>query len=252
MTIKIYKLKIILIISLALAVAAVTLFLIHKRYPIIIQDFPKFAPHTPKNTPSSTLNSKLIPHNSLNLPVPFTSQAPTGNWDTIHNEDCEEASVIMATEYFFGNTKAKLDASYVETQLTKLTDWEMSTFGYNLDINSSEVVKMIEANYSLHAKIITSYTEDDIKKELNQNHLALIPVNGQLIGNPNYKQPGPKYHMLVIRGYNGDSIITNDPGTKNGQNYIYNFKTLYNANGNWDHKTESVDLTQKNIIVVWK
>ena len=58
--------------------------------------------------------------------------------------------------------------------------------------------------------------------------------------------------MLVIRGYTPTSIITNDPGTRNGLNYAYDFDTLYNANGNWDHETEKVDLNIKNIIIIWK
>ena len=51
---------------------------------------------------------------------------------------------------------------------------------------------MIIANYGLQAKIITDVTEDNIKKELAQNHLVLLPANGQLLGNPNYKTTGPK------------------------------------------------------------
>ncbi len=250
-----------IIILLAIIFTVIALFFIDYKYKVAVVKVPKIT-HIPapvadnkglsstseaNNSTSSILNLK-----SLNLKVPFTPQAPTANWDTIHNEDCEEASAIMVAEYFFGNKNARLDSEFVEEQLTKLTNWEMQTFGYNLDINSEEVVKMIKANYNLQAKIINNVTEENIKKELVQNHLVLLPANGQLLGNPNYKQPGPKYHMLVIRGFAPTSIITNDPGTRNGLNYVYDFDTLYKANGNWDHETEKVDLNIKNIIVVWK
>jgi hypothetical protein len=205
------------------------------------------------NPPASTTPPTTTPtKTTLNLSVPFTPQAPRGNWDTIHNEDCEEASSIMANAYFNGPHNTKLDATYVEGQLTKLTDWEMKNFGYNLDISSEETIKMIEANFGLHAKIVTDFSEDTIKKELQQNHIVLLPVNGQLIANPNYKAPGPKYHVLLIRGYTSSSIITNDSGTRNGLNYSYSYNTLYNANGSWSHQSNSVDLNKKNIIVVWK
>lgn len=210
------------------------------------------SPQPTKPNPAPAPAPSPSPTATLLLKVPFTPQAPTGNWDTIHNEDCEEASSVMANAYFNGPNDVKLTPTYVEGQLTKLTDWEMQTFGYNLDVTSEETVKMIEANYSLHAKLVTSFTEDDIKNELNQNHLVLFPGNGQMFGNPNYKQPGPKYHMLVIRGYTSTSLITNDPGTRNGLNYPYSFKTLYNANGNWNHESQKVDLNNKNIIIVWK
>lgn len=263
--------NIIFIISLAIILTAAALVFINQRYKTAPVDMPKFKNPNPVPAATSTginpaplppqggNNPTTTPPNTQNpspktllLSVPFTPQAPTANWDTIHNEDCEEASAIMANAYYNGPHDIKLDSAYVEGQLTKLTDWEMQAFGYNLDVTSEETVKMIEANYGLNTKILYSFTEQDIKKELAQNHLVLIPENGQLIGNPNYKRPGPKYHMLVIRGYTSTSIITNDPGTHNGLNYAYSFDTLYNANGDWDHQNNKVDLTKKNIIVVWQ
>ncbi len=256
--------KTITTILLAIILAVIALFVIDRRYQFTIVAIPKFE-HPVKIIPKSTSTvSTLNPiPSTLLLPVPFTPQAPTANWDTIHNEDCEEATAIMAAAYFSvfpspihgegpGERLIKLPADFVEKELTKLTDWEMQTFGYNLDVTSEETAQMIKANYNLQTKILYSYTEEDIKKELTQNHLVLLPANGQLLKNPNYKQPGPKYHMLVIRGYNSAQIITNDPGTRNGLNYAYDFDTLYKANGNWSHETNSVDLTKKNAIVVWK
>jgi len=254
--------RIILYILLGLAAAAFAIHYVTMRYSPDVSDYspqsPAAAP-APAPTPGQPSSGNPSPAQppastvkTLMLKVPFTPQAPTANWDTIHNEDCEEASAIMANAYYNGPADVKLDPAYVEGQLTKLTDWEMQAFGYNLDINSEEVVKMIEANYNLQAEVVTNYSEDDIKQDLANNKLVLIPENGQLLGNPNYKQPGPKYHMLVIRGYTSTSIITNDSGTRNGLNYSYSYNTLYNANGEWSHQTNSVDLSKKNIIVVWK
>lgn len=256
------------VIVVAIIMTIIALVLIKQRYPNPDVIMPAF--NYPPQTVSPSLPATTTPRGqtpapsptpppdpveiktTLLLAVPFTPQAPTGNWDTIHNEDCEEASAVMANAYFNGPHTPKLDTQYVEGQLTKLTDWEMKTFGYNLDITSEETVEMIKANYGLNAKMVTDFSEASIKKELAQDHLVLIPVNGQMIGNPNYKQPGPKYHVLVIRGYTATSIITNDPGTRNGLNYAYSYSTLYKASGNWSHVLGKVDLNDKNIIVVWK
>jgi len=243
-----------IIILLAVIVVISALFLINSRYKSVIVNIPRFS-HNPAvqndiNVPVS--QSEILYPKSVNLSVPFTPQAPTANWDELHNEACEEASAIMSAEYFSGNENTKLASELVEEQITKLTEWQQKTFGYYLSISSEETVQMIEANYNLKAKIITDVTEENIKNELSQNHLILFPANGQLLGNPNYKRPGPKYHMLVIRGYTASSIITNDPGTRNGLNYPYDFDTLYNANGNWNHQTEKVDLSKKNMVVVWE
>ena len=58
---------------------------------------------------------------------------------------------------------SKLPADFVEQEITKLTTWEMQTFGHNLDITRRSS-KMIIANYGLQAKIITDVTEDNIKR----------------------------------------------------------------------------------------
>ncbi len=186
---------------------------------------------------------------TLSLKVPFTPQAPTGNWDQLHNEACEEAGAIMAEAYFSGDTRAELPATEVEDQITKLTNWEQSTFGYYLDTTAQETAQMIQSVYGLHATVVQNYTEAEIKQALQENEVVIIPVNGQLIGNPYYRVPGPIYHMLVVRGYTATQLITNDSGTKRGENYLYSFSTLKNAPADWDHATNTIDATSLMIVV---
>ena len=57
----------------------------------------------------------------------------------------------------------------------------------------------------------------------------LVPTAGRELGNPYYKQPGPIYHFLVIRGYTSKYLITNDVGTRRGEEYKYKFDILINA-----------------------
>ncbi len=189
---------------------------------------------------------------SLLLKVPFTAQAPTANWDEEHNEDCEEATSLMAAQYFSGNQDATIPAATAEKELTKLNDWERTNLGYNLDTDSAETAKMIEQVYGLHTKLVTDFSSDDLKNQLNQNHLIIISEAGQKLGNPNYKQPGPVHHMLIIKGYTAEGFITNDSGTRNGKSYFYTFKTLYNAAADWDHSINTVNPDKKVAIEVWK
>jgi hypothetical protein len=187
---------------------------------------------------------------SLLLPVPFTPQAPTANWDELHNEACEEAVAIMAHEYFSGNTSATLQPSFVEKEISIITDWFTKRFGYYLDTTSNETAEMIRELYDLNTNLITNFSEDDIKEALAQNKLVLISFNGRLLGNPNYKSPGPIHHMLLIKGYNKEGYVTNDPGTRNGQSYTYDFDTLFNAAADWDHSIKNVDVNKKIAIIV--
>ena len=82
--------------------------------------------------------------------------------------------------------------------------------------------------------------------------LVIYPANGQMLDNPNFTEPGPIYHMLVITGYDKDTFITNDPGTRNGFNYKYSYDTLEAANGTWDHDAHEINLSDKRIIIVSK
>ncbi len=208
-------------------------------------------PLPPNPSPSTPTSTPQLPK-TFSLKIPFTPQAPTANWDEIHNEACEEASAIMVYKYFSGDTRANLPAEEVETEISKLVEWEKNTFGYFLDINSEETVRLIKEVYGLNAKIIYDVTEKNIKEELVQNHAVILPANGQMLGNPNFRRPGPPYHMLVIKGYDQSGFITNDPGTRKGLNYPYTYDTLYAANGDFNHDTHSVDTSKKMLIVVWK
>ncbi len=203
------------------------------------------APHGPTPTPPRRSDQELP--NSLRITVPFTSQAPTANWDELHNEACEEASAIMANAYF--SNIESLPPSLVEQEITKLTKWEDEHFGYHLSINTDETVKMLEEVYGLETDL-ANMDEITIKRALFENKLVILPANGQLLDNPNFKDPGPVYHMLVITGYNGSTFITNDPGTRKGKDYQYSYQTLVFAAGTWVNAAHEVDLQDKQIIIV--
>jgi hypothetical protein len=209
------------------------------------------APGTATATPKVTAPAAQRP-NILNLPIPFTPQAPTGNWDLLHNEACEEASAIMANAYLTGDQNAVIPAARVEKEISDLTIWQDKNLGYHLNSTAEETARMIEGFYGLKAKVFNNYALEDIKNELNLQHVVILPVNGRLIGNPNYKRPGPIYHMLVIRGYTATGLISNDSGTRLGQNYPYTFKTLYSAGADWDHSADTIDQSKKVMIVVSK
>jgi len=243
-----------IVVTLLLVTAVIGGVVLYKRQSLNIPGYTKTpAPSTKPGTSSSPKPSATsTTPSTLSLKVPFTPQAPTGNWDQLHNEACEEASAIMVAAYFSGDTRTKIPAGEVENQLTALTNWEQARFGYSLDTTTAETAEMIRLFYHLKATVVSNYTEKDIKDALNANKLVILPVNGRKIGNPYYRQPGPIYHMLVVRGYTATQLITNDPGTKNGENYRYSFTTLKNAPADWDHATGTIDESKSLMIVVSK
>jgi hypothetical protein len=90
-------------------------------------------------------------------------------------------------------------------------------------------------NPSLHADILKDPTEASMKAALAEGKLIIVPAAGRQLGNPFFQTPGPPYHMLVLRGYTKDGhVITNDPGTKRGENFAYTWTTLINAIHDWN------------------
>jgi len=231
-----------------LAIIGGSAFYIYKNREVVQPELPPAeVTYTAPRNPTQPRRSDIEIPKSLQIAVPFTSQAPTANWDELHNEACEEASAIMANAYF--KQINSLAPTYVEGEISKLTKWEDDEFGYHLSINTTETVKMIEEVYGLEAETV-EMSEVVVKRALFENKLVIIPANGQMLDNPNFRAPGPVYHMLVVTGYNGSTMVTNDPGTRKGEDYQYSYQTLYKAAGNYMHSTHQVDLNDKQIIIV--
>lgn len=185
---------------------------------------------------------------SFNLDIPFGSQAPFANWDLPYQETCEEAAVIMAHYYLIGKT---LNPKIMDEEILKLIEWENKTFGYYEDTIAEEIARTLR-EYFGHKNIDVKYefTVEDIKGEVLQGRPVIVPAAGRLLPNPNFKQPGPLYHALVIKGYTKDKIITNDPGTRKGHDFLYTPEALMNAIHDWN--PEDILLGKKAMIVVKK
>ncbi|MBI2984906.1 MAG: C39 family peptidase [Candidatus Kerfeldbacteria bacterium] len=167
-----------------------------------------------------------------NLAIPFTSQAPHANWDTDHNEFCEEAAVLMVGRYF--QRRPIRDRDDAEAALQQLKAWELDQLGFYYDTTAAETAQMLVDFYELRVEAITNPTVDDIKRAVASGQPVIVPAAGRELGNPNFRSPGPIYHMLVIRGYTDDGqFITNDPGTRNGEEYVYDQEVVMNAIHDW-------------------
>lgn len=194
--------------------------------------------------------------NYVNLPVAFASQAPFGNWDAVHEEACEEASMIMAEKYFHGGS---LSAHLMDQAILDLIAWEEAN-GYHVDLNAEETVVILKSYYSLSAELETDVSATVIKNILRQGKLVIIPAAGRSLGNPNFTGAGPIYHMLVVRGFDDRTgeFITNDPGTRKGEGYRYKYQVLINAVHDWNPEAgremteERMGQGRKVIIVVAK
>lgn len=182
------------------------------------------------------------------IKVPFVSQAPFGKWDLRHEEACEEASLLMVKYYLDEKT---LNKEIAEKEIQKMIDFEIKKYGDFKDSNAREIVKLGEDFYGIkNLKVIYDFKKEDLKKYLAKGKPMIVPVAGRMLGNPNFTPPGPLYHNLVLVGYAGNIIITNDPGTRKGESYEYATDILYQAIHDFTGKKEDIQKGRKAMIVL--
>lgn len=182
------------------------------------------------------------------IKVPFTSQAPLSNWDERHEEACEETALIMVRYYLDNKT---LNKDIAEKEIQDIIKFEIKTYGDYKDSDAGQIVKLAKDYYGItNLKVIYDFQKEDIKKYLARGKPIIVPAAGRKLGNPNFTPPGPWYHNLVLVGYDGDTIITNDPGTRKGEGYKYNIDILYNAIHDFPGKPEEILTGRKAMIVM--
>lgn len=205
-----------------------------------------------------------IPTGNINNPqankiliesVPFTSQAPLGEWSDQRQQDgCEEASALMAVKWA---KKEKLSKEQAKNIILSASDYLLDKYGEYRDISAKNTLDWIFKDYFNYqnAYFKENITNENIIYELSKGNLIITPMDGQKLNNPNFTPPGPERHMLLIRGYDlsKNIFITNDPGTRNGELYQYDMDLFFSAIR--DYPTgyhEPIDKIQKNMIIVWK
>lgn len=181
---------------------------------------------------------------SLNLNLPFYSQAPFGDWDYPWQEACEEASVLLVANTYLDKNWTREEFNQ---EILDLVDWQMDEFGDYIHTDMPQTAQMLEDNFGLESIIHTDPNLQDIKEILNKGHLIIMPLAGQQIGNPFYTGEGPIYHVLVVKGYKGDKLVTHDVGTRRGEDYVYAWDVLEPALHDWN---EPINSGEKRILEV--
>lgn len=186
----------------------------------------------------------------VNLDVPFTSQAPSGDWSYPYQEACEEASVLMVDAYFQGKT-GRISPTVADTAIKQLVAYENKTLGFYQDTTAEQTAELIRRYFGYQQVIVKPFVRiEDVKQALALGYPVIIPASGKALHNPNFKNGGPPYHMLVVRGYTPTQFITNDPGTRNGMQYVYDFDVLLKAAHDWTGDPETITSGKPVMLIV--
>ena len=174
------------------------------------------------------------PPSQLNLKIPFVPQAPFKIWDTMHEDTCEEASILMVRAFL--NNETTLAAAEAERRLQDLVDYQIKKYGDFKSTDADRTAKiMVDYLHIQTANVVPLVTADDIRREITAGRPVIVPTSGKALHNPNFKNGGPLYHMLVIKGYTPGKFVTNDPGTRLGAEYVYDEDVLMNAAHDWNN-----------------
>ena len=168
------------------------------------------------------------------LPVPFTSQAPFAQWSDSRQQDgCEEAGAVMAMAWV--KDQKTLSKAEAKKAIINISDFELKKYGEYRDISLEDLRKWVFIDYFKYdakkVRVVEKITLADIKKELAKGNLVLVPADGRVLKNPYFTAPGPERHVLLIKGYDQKKkqFITNDAGTRRGENYRYSETVLFKA-----------------------
>jgi hypothetical protein len=186
----------------------------------------------------------------VNLAVPFTSQAPTGDWSMPYQEACEEASAIMV-DAFYRDVSGPIPADQATAAIKAIVAYEMKTLGFYKDTTAAQTVQFIKGYFGYHDVVVKPFTNiNDVKRAVANGFPVIIPADGKLLPNPNFRNGGPLYHMLVVKGYTDTLFITNDPGTHNGADFTYTFAALQKAAHDWDTSSGTANAPPVMIIMI--
>lgn len=179
--------------------------------------------------------------------VPFTSQAPAGDWSEPWQDACEETSIYMVSS-FYNNDQIKRDQAI--QQIKQIFAVKNKDFKVSKDESLQTIADLIKAlGLPWTTTIVYGPTLDQIKTELAANRPIIVPVFAPALTNTD----GPDYHVMVLIGYDDDKkeFIVNDPGTKNGQAIRFPYDKFMGAIHDLDAKDyqagkKAVMFTQQN------
>lgn len=188
--------------------------------------------------------------------VPFTSQAPSGQWsDPVFQNACEEASLLMAAAWA-ASAKTLAPKAEIEQEIRTMSALAEKRFGAEAYDTSADDTAALYREYfkSEAVSVLHDLTLDDLRNVIRAGNIVVAPFDGRELGNIHYTPPGPIYHMLVIIGYDADTreFVTNDPGTRLGASYRYDEDVLFGAISDYPtgHHLPRTSSARKSVLVI--
>ncbi len=183
----------------------------------------------------------------INLAIPFYSQAPDADWGMPWQEACEEASLILA--YYYTQNKP-LTKEEFKQHVWGLVEWQEEHYKDYIHTSTEQNAEMLRGYFKYdNFEIVDDPTIEDMKRALAAGYPIVAPFAGRVLVNPFFTAPGPYYHVIAIKGYDEKNFITNDVGTRRGENFIYSYENTMSALHDYDPDKDILE-GAKNMIIM--
>jgi Peptidase_C39 like family len=172
---------------------------------------------------------RVLPSRVL-LQVPFTNQAPLGNWAQ-HQESCEAANLTMLYLYWQHSKAVVIDPHVADRYIRTIDSWKPRP-----DLDDTMMGQLAAAHWDFAYSILPN-TRQTIAEQLSAGRPLLAEVRTHGLGNPHYpgyyshhEQTGWSVpHFVLIIGYDGTGVWLNDPGISLGRGYHITYAQLAHA-----------------------
>ncbi|HZQ49878.1 MAG TPA: C39 family peptidase [Candidatus Dormibacteraeota bacterium] len=186
-------------------------------------------PLDPEPSPGPAPSPKPLPAR-LVLQVPYTTQAPLGNW-AAHQESCEAATLTMVLAYWNHDPEIVISPRAADASINRID--AMKT---QLDLTNTLLGQLARDHFGLGYEIIPN-TPANIRAQIAAGRPIIAEVRTHGLGNGNYPGYFSHYeekgwsvpHFIVIIGYDSTGVFLNDAGISKGRGYHISFAQLTHA-----------------------
>ena len=163
------------------------------------------------------------------IDVPFSTQAPLGDWSEPWLNACEETSIFMVSS-FYTDDEIKRDEAVKKIQ--EILRVKNQNFKVSADESLQTISDLIDKlDLPWHATIVYDPSVETLKAELAKDRPIIVPVFAPALSGSGYQGDGPDYHVLVLTGYDDTKgeFTVNDPGTQNGDGLHFAYDVFMKA-----------------------
>ena len=208
----------------------------------------------PGSTPAPVPSPTPLPDRIL-LQVPYTTQAPLGNWAQ-HQHTCEEANMVMLAAYWQHDASVVIDPGAADAQIAALVQWQVLHWGSKDDLTDHRLGELAQQYYGFTYEVVPN-DQQVIRAQLAAGRPLIAGVRTHALGNANYPGYGNHYeqptwsvsHYVLVIGYDNDGVWLNDPGITKGRGYHIAWAQLAHAIDSLDQQYPALNEGQVLLLV---